>query len=107
MSTHDMTYDEDQGGPRHPNNYLSFPKDGAVYQATAVALPWSPGASTGAPRMKVPSVFIEGLFRFAPTDEPSRMEDPKAGPEPWTLLTHCLGVDEYMDDALELLITER
>ena len=101
-----MRYDEELGGPRDPNNFLSFPKHGAFHKATARALPWTEGEAAGDARVKVPSVFVEGLFRLAPTGEPEQMHDPNGGPEAWTMLTHSLGVDEYLSDALELLLAE-
>ena len=68
-----MKFDEELGGPRDPNNFLSFPRNRALYKATARALPWTVGEAAGDPRVKVPSVFIEGLFRLAPTGEPEQM----------------------------------
>ena len=40
ISGADVGFDEDRGGPRNKNNYLSFPVDGLVFKSTKDILPW-------------------------------------------------------------------
>ena len=50
-------------------------------------------------RVIVPAVYVEGLFRRAPVNDPSVLA-------PVKLIEKCLGVPEDLGDALELLIDE-
>ena len=40
ISGADVGFDEDRGGPRNKNNYLSFPVDGLVFKSTKAIFPW-------------------------------------------------------------------
>ena len=98
MPTCDAQWDESRGGPRDAFNYISFPDDGIFYKATKPALPWtSPDHEDG--RKIVPGVFIEGLFRRAPVPDWTKLI-------PEHFMTKCLDVDNYMVEALDLLIKE-
>ena len=41
MTSHGVEWDEDRGGPRNPENLISFPKDGMVHQSTVNVIPWA------------------------------------------------------------------
>lgn len=99
MTTHDAAWDEDRGGNQGPDNLLSFPSDGEFYKATKKAIPWMECGAHDAHRMVINSIFIEQLFRRAPVDNPASLDT-------YRVMTKCLGVDEYLGDALDLLITE-
>ena len=76
MQQHDNNgeYDEDRGGHRHGANYISFPTDGDLYKSTKEVWPWEPpGAHEGEARMKVPSVYVEGLLEHAPVPDPEEL----------------------------------
>ena len=87
-------------GPRVPHNYLSFPINGMVHHSTENVWPWLPCGSHDQGRVIVPAVYVEGLFRRAPVNDPSVLA-------PVKLIEKCLGVPEYLGDALELLTHRR
>ena len=94
---HDMMWDEDRGGPRTEFNLVSFPRNGTVHKATIKAMPWSKCGAHDEERVVVPAIFIEKLTRYAYV------------PDPYSLDTHlmlekCLGVNEYLAQALQILI---
>ena len=97
MGDYDARFDEDRGGPEHPDNLISLAKDGRVHRATRKVWPWRPCGAHDQGRAVVPSIFVEALFRKAPVDRS------KLGPRP-RVLTHCLGVKEYLGEALEKLV---
>ena len=59
MTTHELAFDEDRGGPRNPNNYLSLPDNGAMYLATKAVLPWEPCGAHDSNRVIVASHYVE------------------------------------------------
>ena len=71
----DIEFDEDRGGPRHIQNYLSMPVDGELYQSTKHIFPWEEAGAHEAPntRFVVPSVYVEKIFAHAVVE----------APEPW------------------------
>ena len=95
----DIAFDEDRGGPRHHNNYLSMPESGAFYQATKKIFAWESCGLHDSGRKIVPSICVENIFRKAPVPDPSRLRGKK-------LLTFCLDTNKFMVDALSLLIDE-
>ena len=96
---HDMMWDEDRGGPRTEFNLVSFPRDGAMHRATAKAIVWDKCGPHDQDRVVTPAIFIEKLFRNAPTPGPNSLEHHR-------ILEKSLGVQEYMAPALQLLIDE-
>ena len=75
---HGGEYDEDRAGPRHGNNYVSFPKDGVVHKATKKVWPWDPaGNHEQEERVLVPGVFVEALFAHAPVPKPEDLSPVK------------------------------
>ena len=97
---HGAEYDEDRGGPRHPHNYQSYPKDGVVYKATKKVWPWEPpGNHEQEDRMVIPGVFIETLFALAPVPEPEALS-------PVKFMVKCLSLEAYQAGALSRLIEE-
>ena len=101
MTTHGFEWDEDRGGPRHPLNKISAPAAGKFCKATAKVLPWEKAGAhdNGNDRAVVPSIYIERLFRRATVPDP----ESQAGHR---ILTKCLGLPEYLDAAVDLLIQE-
>ena len=95
----DMEFDENRGGPRHHNNYLSMPESGAFYRATKKIFAWESCGLHDSGRKIVPSICVENIFRKAPVPDPSRLRGKK-------LLTFCLDTNKFMVDALSLLIDE-
>ena len=96
---HDGEWDENRGGPRHPNNLVSFPSDGLVHSATKNVWPWQPCGGHDQGRHVVPAAYLEAIFRRAPVPDPSSLA-------PVQMMVKCLGMPEYLDDALDLLIDE-
>ena len=95
----DMTFDEDRGGPRHHNNYLSMPESGAFYRATEKVFAWENCGQHDSGRKILPSIFVENLFRRTPIPDPSRLRGK-------SLLTFCLDTNRFMINALSLLVGE-
>ena len=93
---HDGEWDEDRGGPRHPNNLVSFPSEGLVHSATKNIWPWQPCGGHDQGRHVVPAAYVEAIFRRAPVPDPSSLA-------PVQMMVKCLGMPEYLDDALDLL----
>ena len=60
---------------------------------------WTPAGAHDVGRMVVPSVEIETWFRMAPVPDPKALK-------PVLVMVKCLGVDEYLKAALQLLIDE-
>ena len=99
QNAHDGEYDEDRGGPRDCHNYLSFPGDGPVFQATVKVWPWkTPGGHEQGNRMYVPGCFVEALFADAPVPEPEELT-------PVKFLVKCLSWD-YASAGLVKLMEE-
>ena len=69
----DMAFDEERGGARHHNNYLSMPESGAFYRATKKIFAWEKCGQHESGRKILPSIFVENLFRKAPIPDPSRL----------------------------------
>ena len=99
MSGHDAAWDEDRGGPRDPLNLISFPMDGNLHKSTKKVLEWRPCGPHDQGRVVIPSVHIERLFRKSPVPDPKKLN-------PLKMITRCLDIDNYMADALDLLIDE-
>ena len=101
MDAFGAVWDEDRGGPRTPYNFISIPTTGDFYKATAQTLPWrSPGAHDDeAVRQVIASIYIEQLFRRAPVPNPPSLDQHR-------FLTKSLGIDEYLNSAMELLLEE-
>jgi hypothetical protein len=101
MDAFDAVWDEDRGGPRTPHNYISIPTAGNFFKATAQALPWqSPGAHDDETvRRVIASIYVEQIFRRAPVRNPPDLDQHR-------FLTTSLGVDEYLNSAMELLLEE-
>jgi len=105
--THGAEWEEDRLGAdrcsdRAANN-LSFPEDGDFHQATKAALPWTPAGRTDLGRVLVPATFVEGLFEKAEVIDTAEWRDSDTDKE-YRFLTRCLGLKEYMGEALEMLI---
>ena len=99
MTTHGMTWDEDEGGARDENVWCSFPKNGVVHQATVKVFPWADSGAHAPGKVKLAVVFIEQLFRRAPCDDPKDLNTHR-------FLEKILGIPEFLDNALDLLIQE-
>ena len=97
MTDNDAQWDEDRGGPRSSRNWISFPKGGDFYNYTKDALDWTEPGARDPGRMLVPSIQVEALFRRAPVNNPIPLNIKK-------FLTHCLDVEGFLKDALQLLI---
>ena len=97
MTDNDAQWDEDRGGPRSSRNWISFPKGGDFYSCTKNALDWTEPGARDPGRVLVPSVQVEALFRRAPVNNPIPLNTKK-------FLTHCLDVEGFLKDALQLLI---
>ena len=69
----DMEFDENRGGPRHHNNYLSMPESGAFYRATKKIFAWESCGLHDSGRKILPSVYVENVFRKAPVPDPSKL----------------------------------
>ena len=105
--THGAEWEEDRRGPadctnRAANN-LSFPEDGDFYKSTKGALPWAPAGHDDPGRVLVPATFVECLFEKAEVENAAEWIDTESDPK-FRFLTRCLGLKEYMGDALEMLI---
>ena len=74
---HDMMWDEDRGGPRTEFNLVSIPKDGDMHRAMSKAINWDKCGPHDQDRVVTPAVFIEKLFRNAPTPDPNSLEHHK------------------------------
>ena len=85
MTSHEAEWDEDRGGPRNPENLISFPKDGMVHQSTVNVIPWADCGAHAPNRVATPSRFVEKLFKMAPVKEPVSLNGLK-------LMTRCLNV---------------
>ena len=96
---HEMEFDEDRGGQRTPKNLVSFPKEGQFHKATRHALPWQDCGGHDQGRMVIPSAYVEGLFRQAPVPDPKSLHTEQ-------FMVKCLGVKEYLSDALQELLNE-
>ena len=105
--SHGAEWEEDRLGAdrcsdRAANN-LSFPEDGDFYASTKDALPWAPAGHNDPGRVLVPATFVECLFEKAEVDDTAEWKDTETDPQ-FRFLTRCLGLKEYMGDALEVLI---
>ena len=99
MSGHDAAWDEDRGGTRDPLNLISFPMEGKFYKSTKKVLEWQPCGSHDQGRVVIPAVHVERLFRKAPVPDPRKLH-------PLKMITRCLDVNNYLAEALDLLIDE-
>ena len=100
VSTIDAEWDEDRGGDRTPENFISFPEMGSFCQRTKKALPWERSKHESR-RMIVPSVWLEGLFREANVEAPHTLNTTTD-----RFLCRGLGLKEFLTAALQLLIDE-
>ena len=91
-------WDEHDGGERHPYNYISFPSNGRVVKATCKIWAWDNCGHTEA-RKRIPSVYVESLFRLAPVVDAMNQKEHK-------FLSKCLDTTRYLKGALELLLDE-
>ena len=91
----DIEFDEDRGGARHIQNYLSMPVDGELYQSTKHIFPWEDAGAHEAPntRFVVPSIYVEKIFTYAPIESPDELKDLN-----W--VTRCLSVERYLTQAV-------
>ena len=94
-----MTWDEDEGGTRDENVWCAFPKNGVVHQATVKVFPWADCGAHTPGKVKLAVIFIEQLFRRAPCDDPKDLNTHR-------FLEKTLGIPEFLDNALDLLIQE-
>ena len=94
----EIDWDESRGGPRHPDNLISFPVDDSFYKATKVIMPWRVCGSHDKDRIVIPSRFVERIFRKAAVKDPKELRDFK-------LMTRTLDI-KYLVDGLELLQSE-
>ena len=103
-STHDAWWTENRpGGVADPRNLISFPVDGKtyMYKSTHKVLPWEQSGAVDPNRASVPSSFVERWFKHAKVKDSAHL----VGPDD-RFLSKCLGIDEYLGDALDLLIEE-
>ena len=98
-TTCDATWDEEQGGRRHPENKISFPAEGELYRATRDALEWQPIGSHAPTRRVIASVHIERIFAKAIVKEPTTLAADR-------ILTKSLDVHAFLAPGLDLLIEE-
>ena len=96
---HDAAFDEDRGGPREPQNMISFPTNWDVHKSTKEVWPWQDAGAHSPGFSVVPSIFVEALFKKAPVPTPSDLTD-------HTVMTKCLDVTRYMEASLDLLVGE-
>ena len=86
---------------------LSFSTDDEFYKATRHALPWtdpdSDGFGADPGRMLIPAMWVECLFRKAPTRSTS-FKDTAQGP--FKFVTRCLHLEKYINPNLDLLIDQ-
>ena len=102
MPTHDAWWTENRpGGAEDPRNLMSFPVDGKIYKSTRKVLPWSLTGAADPNRANLPSAHIERWFKYAKVKNPADLHEPDD-----RFLVKCLGIGEYMDDALEMLIEQ-
>ena len=80
-------------------NLISLPVAGAFALATKAAIEYAPCGPHDKDRLVAPSIWIEGLFAEAPVPDPTRL----AG---IPLMVKCLGVQEFLAAALQLLVDE-
>ena len=100
MTTHcDAVWDEDRGGPRHPDNKISLPAEGELYRATRDALEWLPAGAHDPSRCVIAGIHLECVFGKAPVKDPSTMSADR-------ILTKSLDVHTYLAPGLDLLIQE-
>ena len=100
ISGADVGFDEDRGGPRDKNNYLSFPVGGLVFKSTKTIFPWVEAGPHEAPgtRMLIAGCYIEKIFKkakVAVSDELKKLN--------W--LTRCLSA-KFLTHAVEVVIVE-
>ena len=98
MSTCTLTWDEDEGGDRDPDNLASSPMQETFYKSTKEAIDWRPSGDHSTGRVVVPSVFLENLFAPALVVEPDAMKDYKP-------VTRCLDVP-WIEKAIGRLMEE-
>ena len=98
MTTTDAQFDEYRGGPPSPLNLISFPKHQDFHRATRDAIPWAE-CDHDAERVAAPSILIEKMFRKAVVAEPAAFARTR-------FLTRCLGVEEFLGPAVDLLVEE-
>ena len=96
MSERDFEWDEERGGPEHPDNLISIPVEDPLYQATKNAMPWRACGDHDTERVTIPSIFIENLFGEAPVEDPSALESHLA-------ITRCMELQHWLVPALDLL----
>ena len=70
-----------------------------VHHSTENVWPWRACGSHDQGRVVVPAVYVETLFRRASVTDPASLA-------PVKFMVKCLGLPEYLEDALDLLIDE-
>lgn len=101
-TTHDAWWTENRpGGKADPRNLMSFPVDGKAYKSTRKVWPWELSGDEDPNRANVPSACIERWFRDAKVKNSAGMHETDD-----RFLVKCLGIDEYLGAALDLLIEE-
>ena len=96
MTTHGAAWDEELGGDRTDNSLFSFP-EGKFYAATRKAWAWTKSGSHAPDRWTIPSWCVEALFEHAPFKNTTEDNTVK-------VMTHTLGLREFIEGALEALI---
>ena len=98
MQNDDIEWDESRGGPRGPDNLISFPDHHTLYKATKAILPWQACGPHDKDRVVLASRFVERIFRKAPVKDPKENKDFK-------FMTRCLDI-QYLAGGLALLLSE-
>ena len=92
----DITYDEDEGGARHPSCFISAEVNGRYYLATISALPWAAPVNN---RAKLPIIYLERCFRKAFVPDPAAFRL-------LTFLCNCLNVRTFLVPFLDLVLDD-
>ena len=95
-----LEWDEDRGGDRTPENYISCPDLARFYISTRKALPWEPSRHESG-RVIIPSVWLENLFRMAKVEGAHSLNSATD-----RFLVRGLGLKEYLAEAIDLLLDE-
>ena len=79
MQTIGATYDEDFGNPPAPECLTRWRRDEPFVLSTDEALPWTTPVDGAADSFVLPIIWLEGLLRSMPVDDPSLLDDPVNG----------------------------